>query len=153
MQQEKKVRFWWLMWLPNQIRYICWPLLRFAWSEFAAVRILACLAIGCLGPWAVRLAWNRLWPLQPIGTLASLIILTGTIGAVAVLTRTRAGNDILGTLSGIAIVIGCLVWLAVGAVPALLLLLGKQGKRASQVYFGPLEWADRKFFLARRAGD
>lgn len=141
------------MWLPNQIRYICWPLLQFAWSEFIAIRVLAYLAVGCLGAPAIHLVWNRLWPQQPMGIATSLLALIGTIGAVAFLTRTRAGNEILGTLSGVSLALGCLAWLALGAAPALLLLLGKQRKRASQVYFGPLEWADRKFFLARRAGN
>lgn len=158
--KEKKERLWWLFWLPNMARYLIWPGLEFAWSTYPAIRMLTCLVVGFFLAPAIRLAWNAAWPQKPINTLEALLVLVVGIGLLAFLTKTGAGNDILGTAMALVILASCLFWLLAAALPALTIYalahLGKAnsyGKTAYRVYLGPIEWVDRKFFLAQRTGN
>lgn len=160
MKNEKRVRLWWLWWLPNIFRYLIWPGLEFAWSAYPAIRTTAYLAIGFLMAPAIRQAWNTAWPQRSISTLESLAVLAVGIGLLAFLTKTGAGNDILGTVTALVILAGCLFWLLAAGLPAVAVYASARlrkadnpGKTAYMLYLGPLEWADRKFFLKQRTGN
>lgn len=158
--KEKKERFWWLYWLPNMFRYLIWPGLEFAWSAYPVIRTAAYFATGFLLTPAIRLAWNTTWPQRPISTPEALVVLATCIGLLVFLTKTSAGNDILGTAMALAILAGCAFWLLAASLPALAIYVlarlrkaDSPGKTVYRLYIGPLEWADRRFFLTQRTGN
>ena len=162
VHQEKEPR-WWLYWLPNMFRYLVWPGVQLVWSEFTAIRIAVYFAVGIFGAPALKLAWNNLRPAAPISTLEAIVAFIAVVGAYAFLTRTPAGNDILGIVSVILIILAVVTWILVGSLPTLALYaiarLSDEPRKARfrqiahSLFFGPLEWGDRQFFLNRRAGN
>lgn len=141
-------------------QYLIWPGLQFAWSAYPIIRTAAYFAAGFLLAPAIRLAWNIAWPQRPISTLEALAVLAVGIGLLAFLTKTGAGSDILSTVTALAILAGCLFWLLAAALPALAIYAlarlrkaDSPGKTAYRLYLGPLEWADRRFFLTQRTGN
>ncbi len=158
--KEKKEALWWLFWLPNIIRYLVWPGLQFAWSAYAAVRAVAYLALGFLATPVIRLGWNTINPDKPMGNAQALLVLAAGIGLAAFLAKTQPGSDLLGALAALTIIAGCFCWLLLAALPALALYAygrlrpaGSPGKTAYAFYLGPIEWADRRFFLSHRTGN
>ncbi len=150
---QKRERLWWLFWLPNMLKYIVWPGLEFVWHGFVYVRYAVYFGLGFCSAPAVRLAWNWACPNNPISAPQAMAAVFVALGLAIFLTKTQPGNDVLGGLSALLIIICCATWVLGAAIPALCLVgLGKR-HAASRFYFGPLEWADKQFFLNRRAGN
>jgi len=156
---QKREKLWWLFWLPNMLKYMVWPGIEFVWHEFVYVRYAIYFITGFLSAPAIRLAWNWACPGNPISAPKAMAAVFVALGLTIFLTKTRPGNEILSGASALLILAGCAAWLALAAIPALAILAvapkpqGEDKSLATRFYFGPLEWADKQFFLNRRAGN
>ena len=141
------------------LKYIIWPGLEFVWHGFAYVRYAVYFALGFCSAPALRLVWNRAYPGNPISAPEAMAAVFVALGLAIFLAKTRPGNEILNGASALLILAGCAAWLALAAIPALAILavgpkpLGEDESLAARFYFGPLKWADKQFFLNRRAGN
>ena len=160
MRQEKKVRLWWLFWLPNMIRYFIWPGIEFVWVAYPVVQSLVFLVAGFLLNPAIRFVWNSLWPEKAIGDLGAMLVLATGLGFTAFLTKTPTGNDIVSLVIILVVIAGCLAWLLLAALPALVVYglarwrkADSLAKTLGRLYLSPLDWADRRFFLTQRTGN
>ena len=157
---QKREKLWWFYWLPNMLKYIVWPTIEFVWHGFVYVRYAVYFITGFLSAPAIRLVWNWACPSSPIGAPQAMAAVFAALGLAIFLTKTQPGNDLLGALAALAIIAGCFCWLLLAALPALVLYAygrlrqaGSPGKTAYAFYLGPIEWADRRFFLSHRTGN
>lgn len=147
------------MWPLNMLRYVIVPGVQFIWHGFAYVRYAVYFGLGFCSAPALRFVWNWIRPDQSISIPQAMAVVFTGLGTAIFVTKTEAGNDVLGGLSALLIIVGCTGWLVIAAIPALCLLAfspkprAEERSLAARFYFGPLNWADRQFFLNRRAGN